>query len=172
MIRKVVKFGDPVLEQKAEPIKEIDDEVKELVADMIETMHFEDGIGLAANQVGELKQVAVIDPSGGEDPEAVIVLINPEITEFSEEEEAFNEGCLSFPDIRFDVVRPAAIKLKALNLEGEEVEYDVDEILARVFQHEIDHLNGVLFIDYLKGMSKQMVMTRIRNKIKRGDWDY
>lgn len=171
MIRPVVTYGDPVLEQPAEPIEEITDEIRELVSDMLETMHFEDGIGLAANQVGEAKQVAVIDTSGGEDPEAVIVLINPVIEESSEETEPFNEGCLSFPDIRFDVVRPAAVKVRALNLEGEEQEYDVDGILARVFQHEIDHLHGVLFIDYLRGLSKQMVMTRIKNRIKRGEWE-
>lgn len=172
MLRKVVKFGDPVLEKRAEPVKEIDSGVRELIDDMIETMHFEDGIGLAANQVGELKRVAVVDPSAGEDPDKLMVLINPEIVEYGEEEELFNEGCLSFPDIRFDVSRPVKIKVEAQNLEGEEIIYELEGLLARVFQHEIDHLNGVLFIDYLKGMSREMVMTRIKNKIKRGEWDY
>jgi peptide deformylase len=171
MIRNVVKFGDPVLEKRAETIDKVDDEIRALVDDMVETMHFEDGIGLAANQVGELKRVAVVDPSAGEDPEKLIVLINPEIVEYGEETEPFNEGCLSFPEIRFDVVRPKSIKVEAEDMDGKEHTYELDGILARVFQHEIDHLNGVLFIDYLKGMSKQMVMTKIKNRMKRGEWD-
>jgi peptide deformylase len=138
---------------------------------MVETMRENDGIGLAANQVGVSKQVAIIDPSLGEDPEALIVLINPEIVEQAEEAEPFNEGCLSFPEIRIDVPRPVSVTVKALDLDGEEKTYKVDEILSRVFQHEIDHLNGVVFINYLKGLAKQMVLTRIKNMKKRGEWD-
>lgn len=171
MILPVVKYGDPVLITKAEKVEEITDEIRELVANMFETMYASEGIGLAAQQVGELKMVAVVDPSVGEDPEAKVVLINPEITEESEEVEPFQEGCLSFPEIRFDVVRPAGITVKALNMDGEEMEYKVDEIMARVFQHEIDHLNGIVFIDHLKGMAKQMIKTRIKNMKRKGEWD-
>lgn len=171
MILPVVKYGDPVLVTKAERIESITDEIKELAANMFETMYVEEGIGLAAQQVGELIMLAVVDPSAGEDPEARVVLINPEIIETSEEIEAFQEGCLSFPEIRFDVDRPVKITVKALNLEGEEKIYQADDILARVMQHEIDHLNGIVFIDHLKGMAKQMVKTRIRNLKRKGEWD-
>ena len=171
MILPIVKYGDPVLTTKAEKIEEINDKIKELAANMFETMYASDGVGLAAQQVGELKMIAVMDPSAGEDPEAKVVLINPEITETSEECEPFQEGCLSFPEIRFDVVRPTSITVKALNLDGEEVTYEDDEFLARVMQHEIDHLNGVVFIDHLRGMAKQMVKTRIKGMKRRGEWD-
>jgi peptide deformylase len=171
MILPVVKYGDPVLTTKAEIIDEITDEIRELAENMFETMYAADGVGLAAQQVGELKMIAVVDPSAGEDPEARVVLINPEIIEESEECEPFQEGCLSFPEIRFDVVRPKAITVKAQNLEGEEVVYKDDEFLARIMQHEIDHLHGVVFIDYLKGMAKQMVKTRIKSMKRKGEWD-
>ena len=171
MILPIVKYGDPVLEKRAEDVPGVDDELRQLVDDMFETMYENEGIGLAANQVGSLKRVAVISLPQEEDEEQVIVLVNPEIVERGEEEEVVEEGCLSFPEIRFNVSRPVNIKVEALDMDGKPVEFDVDGLLARVFQHEIDHLNGVLFTDYLRGMQKEMVMTRIKNMKKRGEWD-
>ncbi len=170
MVLKVVKYGDPVLSAVAGKVEEVDEEIKELVRNMFETMQGQDGIGLAANQVGILKRVVVIDPSAGEDPEALLVLINPEIIS-SEGEETCEEGCLSFPEIRFDVSRPESIKVKALNLEGQEVVHEVKNLLAKIFTHEIDHLSGILFIDKLKGLAKEMVLTKIKRMKRNGEWD-
>lgn len=167
----IIRYGEPVLETPAKDVEEIDEKIRELVANMLDTMYAADGIGLAANQVGVPKRVAVIDPSLGEDLDEVIVLINPEIVESAEEEESETEGCLSFPEIQFEVSRSVKVSVKAINLEGEEVVHDVEGMMARVFQHEIDHLNGVLFIDYLKGLAKEMVMTKIKNMKRRGEWD-
>ena len=172
MILPIVKYGDPVLEKRAEDIDGIDDEVRQLVEDMFETMYENEGIGLAANQVGSLKRIAVIAlPQGEGEEDLRIVLVNPEIVERGEEEEVIEEGCLSFPEIRFNVSRPVNIKVKAQDMKGEPLEFDIDGMLARVFQHEIDHLDGVLFTDYLRGMQKEMIMTRIKNMKKRGEWD-
>lgn len=171
MVLPIVKYGDPILEMRAEEIKEIDDDLRAFVADLTETMYVRDGIGLAANQVGSLRRVAVIDPSGGKEPDALIVLINPDIIETSDDLVEFNEGCLSFPEIHIDVVRPNAIKVRALTLDGEEMLYEVDGMLARIFQHEIDHLNGVLFIDHTRGLARQMLLTRIKGMKRRGEWD-
>lgn len=171
MVLPIVKYGDPVLQMRAEEIKEIDDEIRTLAADMIETMHAGDGIGLAANQVGSLHRIAVVDPSAGKDPDAIIVLINPDIIESGGDPVEVNEGCLSFPDVHIDVVRPDAITVRALDLNGDEMHYELTGMLSRIFQHEIDHLNGVLFIDHIRGLARHMVLTRIKGMKRRGEWD-
>jgi len=170
MILPILKFGDPLLITPAEDVEEIDDEIRRLVDDMFETMYAEPGLGLAANQVGVPKRIAIIDMSLGEDPEAKLVLINPEIIE-SEGEQTAEEGCLSFPDITIEVTRPERVVVRAMNLEGEEFVLEGKELFARALCHEIDHLNGVVFINYQTGLAKQLTLSKIRRLKRQGKWD-
>jgi peptide deformylase len=147
-------LGSPVLREETKPVTEITDEVRRLVEDMFETMRTAQGIGLAAPQVGRLERVAVVDVDN--DP---IVLINPEIIAESGSERA-EEGCLSIPDIYGDVDRAAKVTVRAIDLEGNTFEREATELLARAFQHEIDHLHGKLFIDYLSFLKRRGVMAR------------
>jgi peptide deformylase len=147
-------LGSPVLRTETTPVTDITDELKRLVEDMFETMRAAQGIGLAAPQVGRLERVAVVDVDN--DP---IVLINPEIISESGSERA-EEGCLSIPDIYGDVDRAARVTVRAMDLEGRTFERDASELLARAFQHEIDHLHGKLFIDYLSFLKRRGVMAR------------
>lgn len=170
MILPIVKYGDPILTTPTEEVEEIDDEIRQLVEDMFETMYAAPGIGLSANQVGSRHRVAVIDVSLGEDPDAKFILINPVITE-KEGEQTAEEGCLSFPEIEVEVTRPERIVVHALNLEGEAIVIEAKDILARVFCHEIDHLDGVVFINYQTGLAKQMTLTTIKRLKRQGAWD-
>ena len=170
MILPIIKYGDPRLVTRADEIENIDDEIRTLVADMIETMYNEPGVGLAANQVAVLKRVAVIDLTVGEEPDSVMVLINPEVLE-SEGEQNDEEGCLSFPEISVRITRPNIVVVKALNLEGEEYRIEGEGLLARALMNEIDHLNGVVIVDHLTGLTKQMTLTNIKRLKRRGLWD-
>jgi peptide deformylase len=170
MILPILKYGDPRLTTRAEDVEEIDDEIRKLVEDMFETLYNEPGIGLAANQVGVLKQVAVVDLSIGEDPAARLVLINPVIIE-EEGEQTAEEGCLSFPEIEIEIKRPERLVVKALDLEGEEYTLEAGNLLARAICHEIDHLNGKVIIDYQTGLAKQMTLTTIKRLKRQGNWD-
>ena len=147
-------LGSPVLRTETTPVTEITDDLRRLVEDMFDTMRAAQGIGLAAPQVGRLERVAVVDVDN--DP---IVLINPEIIAESGKERA-EEGCLSIPDIYGDVDRAARVTVRAMDLEGNTFERDATELLARAFQHEIDHLHGKLFIDYLSFLKRRGVMAR------------
>lgn len=147
-LRNIRKDEDPILRKTSKPIIEITEKIKILAADMLETMYSASGVGLAAPQVGMLKRLVVIDV--GEGP---IIMINPEIIDKSGEEEC-QEGCLSFPGIVGDVVRPTYVKAKATNLNGEEVIIEGKDLLARAICHEIDHLNGVLFVDLAKNIKE------------------
>ena len=147
-------LGSPVLRTETTPVTEITDDLRKLVEDMFDTMRAAQGIGLAAPQVGRLERVAVVDVDN--DP---IVLINPEIMAESGSERA-EEGCLSIPDIYGDVDRSARVTIRAMDLEGKVFERDATELLARAFQHEIDHLHGKLFIDYLSFLKRRGVMAR------------
>ena len=147
-------LGSPVLREETKPVAEITDEIRQLVEDMFETMRAAQGIGLAAPQVGRLERVAVVDVDN--DP---IVLINPEIIAESGSERA-EEGCLSIPDIYGDVDRAARVTVRATNLDGKTFEREASELLARAFQHEIDHLHGKMFIDYLSFLKRRGVMAR------------
>ena len=170
MIYSVVKFGDPVLEKKAETVKEFDTpELHKLVEDMFETMYASKGVGLAAPQIGISRRISVIDISGGEGPPQKLVLINPEIVR-SEGKQVTEEGCLSVPGFREPVRRGAKVKVRAQNIKGEFFEVTGEELLARAFQHEIDHLNGRLYLSHLSPLKRDLVRRKIRRLQKDGEW--
>lgn len=155
-------YPDPVLRVECPEVEVFDDELARLAADMAETMHAAPGIGLAAPQVGVETRLAVVDVSIGEDPEALIVMVNPEIVS-EEGREVEVEGCLSLPEITDRVTRPRKIRLRAQDVTGEAFELDAEDLLARAICHEIDHLDGVLFVDHLRGLRKD----RARRKLRR-----
>src|SRR5947209_1022320 len=149
MVRKILKYGEPVLERPAEPVSDFETpELRELIADMWETMYAAKGVGLAAPQVGSSTRISVIDISVGEDETKKIVIINPEILS-SEGKQTGEEGCLSIPGFREPVTRANQVMVRAHNEKGEMIELSGEELLARALQHEIDHLNGILFINHL-----------------------
>ncbi len=153
-------FGDPVLRTPARPVDEIDDGVRRLVADMIETMYDAPGVGLAAPQIGVSRRVAVFDAHDGE---GARVLINPEVVETSGEW-VFEEGCLSVPGHFWPITRPAFARARGLDLEGNEVEYAGDELLGRVLQHEVDHLNGTLLLERLAPRVRKQALRDLRDE--------
>lgn len=155
-------YPDPVLRVKCRDVTEFDAGLRKLAADMIETMHAAPGVGLAASQVGLDIRIAVVDLSVGEDPKQVYVVVNPEVVH-KEGSEVAEEGCLSLPGISDKVDRPTKVRIRAVDLEGKALEIEADDWLARAFCHEIDHLNGVLFTDHLRGLRKE----RARRQLKR-----
>jgi len=161
-IREILIIGDPILTKKAEPVAVVDEETVRLARDMVETVHAAPGVGLAAPQVGVGKRVIVVDLSVGESEEDLHVLINPEISA-KEGEAVCEEGCLSVPDIREKVVRPYRVKVKGLDLRGRPVEVEGEDLLARALCHEIDHLDGILFVDKLSALKRKL----IKNKFKK-----
>ena len=169
MVREIVKFPDPVLQQPAEPVTEFDAELRTLVDDMFESMYAAQGIGLAAPQVGISKRLTVLDLSFKEKPEDKLVLINPEIIH-REGKQYEEEGCLSLPDIREKVRRAAKVRVRAQDVEGKWFELEGEELLSRAFQHEIDHLDGVLFIFRVSGLKRDLILRRIRKLQKNGEW--
>jgi peptide deformylase len=167
---KIYKYGDDVLRLKAKEIENLNGQIARLVADMTYTMHHtKTAIGLAAPQVGESLRLSVIDLSMGENPEDLIVLLNPEILE-GEGNETGDEGCLSFPGISVSVNRKAKIFLKNFDMNGKEIRQEVDGFLARVIQHEIDHLDGTLIIDRVTSLKRQFMKKEIRRLQKTGEW--
>ena len=168
-IYEVLKYPDPVLMRKADPVTVFDRALAELVEDMFESMYAAQGIGLAAPQIGISKQITTIDLSFKKKPEDKIVLINPVILK-RQGDQYEEEGCLSFPEIREKVKRAATVTVRAQNVRGEFYEMDGDELLARAFQHEIDHLHGILFIDHLSRLKRDLVHRRIRKLQKNGEW--
>jgi peptide deformylase len=168
-IHEIVKYPDPVLAKRGEPVTIFDDKLKTLVEEMFESMYAAQGIGLAAPQIGLSQRLTVIDISFKKDPEAKIVLINPEIID-REGQQYEEEGCLSLPEIRDKVKRAAKVKVRAQNTDGEWFEIEGEELLARAFQHEIDHLDGVLFIDRLSRLKKDLIVRKIKKLIKNGEW--
>jgi peptide deformylase len=169
MVLKILKYPDPVLSQPGEPVTEFDDELRKLVADMFETMYSAQGIGLAAPQVGISKRLTVIDLSLGKEPNDKLVLINPEVVS-SEGRLYEEEGCLSFPDIREKVVRAAKVRIRAQDEHGKWFEMDGEELLSRAFQHEIDHLNGILFIFRMSPLKRNLNLRKIRKLQSEGQW--
>ena len=169
MIQTIVKYPDPILSQPGEPVTEFNAELRKLVADMFETTYANQGVGLAAPQVGVSKRVTVIDVSMGKVPKDRLVLINPEII-FSEGKLYEEEGCLSFPDIREKVVRAAKVRIRAQDEKGKWFEMDGDDLLARAFQHEIDHLDGVLFLFRMSALKRSLNLRKIRKMQADGEW--
>jgi peptide deformylase len=169
MILKIVKYPEPVLSQPGEPVTEFDAELKKLVEDMFETMYASQGIGLAAPQVAVAKRVTVIDLAQGKDPAQKLVLVNPEII-FREGKQYEEEGCLSFPEIREKVQRAAKVRIRAQDLKGKWFEMDGEELLSRAFQHEIDHLDGMLFIFRMSSLKRDLVLRKIRKMQREGTW--
>jgi peptide deformylase len=167
-LREVLKFPDKRLREISTPIDEITDEVRELAHDMLEVMYDEPGIGLAAPQLGETVRLIVVDTEWtGEDPEQnPLVLINPEIAE-RDGKIVWTEGCLSVPDFEAEVERAESVRLRAMNLEGQEVEIDATELQAVCFQHEIDHLDGVLFIDRISRLKRNLYVQKRKKQIRR-----
>ncbi|HPW17714.1 MAG TPA: peptide deformylase [Candidatus Aminicenantes bacterium] len=160
-IREIRIIGDPVLTRKAEPVAAVDEAIVRLARDMVETVHAAPGLGLAAPQVGVGKRVIVVDLSVGEDESQLHVLVNPEITA-SEGEAVCEEGCLSVPDIREKVVRPFRVKVRGLDLEGRPVEIEGEDLLARALCHEIDHLDGILFVEKLSPLKRAIIRKKLR----------
>lgn len=169
MVLKVVKYPEPVLSQPGEPVTEFNAELRKFVADMFETMYASQGIGLAAPQVAVSKRVTVIDLSMGKDPEEKLVLINPEIIE-REGSQYEEEGCLSFPEIREKIKRAYRTKVRAQDENGEWFEMDGEELLSRAFQHEIDHLDGILFTQRMSPLKRDLVLRKIRKMQREGTW--
>jgi peptide deformylase len=169
MLRPILVHPDPRLKKVCDPVPEIDDRVRELAHDMLDTMYHAPGIGLAAPQVGVNARLIVMDCAKREDEEAApqpVAMVNPEITWSSDEIREHEEGCLSIPDIYAPVTRPQAVTVRWTGLDGRDLEATMEGIWATCVQHEIDHLNGRLFIDYLGPMRRQMITTRMK-KLKR-----
>jgi peptide deformylase len=164
-----VKWGTPVLHEPAEPLTEFPDSLERLVQDMVQTMYAAPGVGLAAPQIGLNMRLFVIDTAGGEDPEQPIVMANPEIIE-EEGQQREEEGCLSVPDHHGIVVRPARVKVRGVDIKGKEIVREGTGLLARAFCHEIDHLNGKLFLDRLGLLKRDLIKRKIRKEIRKGEW--
>ncbi len=152
---------DDVLRQMAQPVKSINADIVQLMDDMLETMYAHNGIGLAANQVGVLKRVITIDVSKERDGTKAIFMANPEVLETSEETFTYNEGCLSVPEHYADVTRPKSIRMTYLDKQGKRQELEAEDLLSQCIQHEIDHLNGKLFIDYLSPLKRKMLLRKL-----------
>jgi peptide deformylase len=169
MILTIVKYPDPVLSRPGEPVTEFNAELRKLVADMFETTYANQGIGLAAPQVGVSKRLTTIDVSQGKDPKDKLVLINPEIIS-SEGKLYEEEGCLSFPEISEKVVRAAKVRVRAQDEHGKWFEKDGEDLLARCFQHEIDHVDGVLFLFRMSALKRSLNLRKIRKMQANGEW--
>jgi len=169
MILKIVKYPDPILSRPGEPVTEFDAELRKLVDDMFETTYASQGIGLAAPQVGVSKRLTVIDLSVGKEPKDKLVIVNPEII-FAEGKQYEEEGCLSFPEIREKVVRALKVRIRAQNEKGKWFEMDAEELLARCFQHEIDHVDGMLFIFRMSALKRDLNLRKIRKLQREGKW--
>jgi peptide deformylase len=169
MIREIVKYPDPILQKPTEPVTEFNDELRTLVDDMFESMYAAQGIGLAAPQIGVSKRITVIDLSFKKDPDDKIILINPEIIHKAGKQNE-EEGCLSLPEIREKVSRAESVRVRAQDIEGKWFEIDGEELLARAFQHEIDHLDGILFIFRVSALKRDLLLRKIRKMQKNGEW--
>lgn len=169
MIHTITKYGAPVLERPAAPVEKFDDELKQLAEDMFLSMYAAQGVGLAAPQVGLSLRLIVIDVSLGKNPEARLVLANPEIIHM-EGEQREEEGCLSVPGFRGSVMRPQFVTIRAQDVTGTNFEMRSEGLLARAFCHETDHLHGILFIQHLSMLRRDLIKRRIRKMIKKGDW--
>ncbi len=169
MIYPIVKYGDPVLEKVATPVTVFDDELEKLVEDMFESMYAAHGVGLAAPQIGISKHLAVIDVTFKEDPSAKLVLANPQIIH-TEGRQRGNEGCLSIPEFREEVTRAKKVTVRAQDVTGRWFEKTGEDLLARAFLHETDHLNGKLYISHISALKRDLIKRKIRKMVKAGEW--
>src|ERR1700747_1634750 len=169
MIYPIVKYGNPVLEKPAVPVTAFDEELQKLVEDMFESMYAAHGVGLAAPQIGISKRLAVIDNRSKEAPDAKLVLANPEIIH-TEGRHTQNEGCLSIPDFRESVTRPRKVTIRAQDVNGKVFEKTGEELLARAFLHETDHLNGKLYISHISALKRDLIKRKIKKLVKAGAW--
>lgn len=160
--RPIVIYGDPVLREKADPVDKINQDVKDLVSGLVDTLKKAKGLGLAASQIGAAQPVFIIDLSAVDINQSLKVFINPEILETSEEEVEMEEGCLSFPDLYLKITRPKRVKVRAMDLDGNEFEMEADGLAARAIQHEYDHTQGTLFIDRVSPMTRTLIRGRLR----------
>src|SRR5262245_10487429 len=170
MVRPIVLYGAEVLETPSEPVNHISDAEIKLVQDMVETMYQAEGVGLAAPQVGVGKRIMVTDPTAGEKKGQIITILNPEIVS-AEGEQYEDEGCLSVPGFSAAVLRPKRVVLRGLDMDGKEVTVEGKDLLARAFCHELDHLNGVIFLDHLSFLKRDMIKRKIRKLMKQGEWE-
>ncbi len=171
MLHKIVKWGDPVLETPAEPVTNFGaEELRQLVEDMFETMYANKGVGLAAPQIGLSQRLAVVDASGGEDPSMRRVLINPAIRS-REGRIVEEEGCLSIPGFRENVARAMTVVVESKDVDGNDVRFEAEDLMSRAFQHEIDHLDGILFLQHLSPLKRDLIKRKIRKLIKAGEWE-
>jgi peptide deformylase len=169
MIYPIVKFGNPVLEKPAEKVTVFDEELKKLAADMFESMYAAHGVGLAAPQIGISRRIAVVDVTFQEEPKAKLILVNPEIIH-TEGKHTQSEGCLSIPDFRENVKRALKVTIRAQDVHGKFFEKTGEELLARAFQHETDHLNGKLYISHISALKRDLIKRKIRKLVKAGEW--
>lgn len=169
-IRPIVKWGHPALHAPSQPVPNIDGSVVTLVNDMVDTMYAAPGIGLAAPQIAAPWRVIVVDLSVGEDPKQLIKLINPEFVE-QEGEQREEEGCLSVPEFAGSPIRPARVTVRGLDLEGREQVITASKLLARAFCHEIDHIDGLVFVDRLSPLKRDLMKRKLRKKTRSGDWE-
>jgi peptide deformylase len=165
----ILKYGAQELRTVSKPVDSLGAELEKISKNMIQTMYSSPGIGLAAPQIGLNIRLVTIDLSVGEDPNQLIVICNPEII-LSEGEQRNDEGCLSIPDFSDTVVRPLKMSVRGLNLNGEEIKYEAEGLLARCFSHEIDHLNGILFVDHLSPLKRTLIRNKIKKLAKAGEW--
>ena len=165
-IREIIVVPNPLLKQVSEPVGQVDDALRGLMDDMLETMYAAPGIGLAAIQVGVPKRVIVMDLAREGEPKEPRFFVNPEILWRSEETAPYEEGCLSVPEIYEQVERPARVKLRYLNYQGEAVEEDAEGLFAVCIQHEMDHLEGVLFIDHLSRLKREQAIRKVKKQVK------
>lgn len=169
MIYPIVKYGDMVLETEAKPVEKFDADLKKLVEDMFESMYHAQGVGLAAPQIGIPLKLAVIDVTFKEDPDAKLVLANPQIIRVDGKQSG-QEGCLSIPEFREQVTRGKKVTIKAQDVNGEWYEKTGEDLLARAFQHEIDHLYGKLYISHISALKRDLMKRKIRKLVKAGEW--
>jgi peptide deformylase len=169
MVYPITLYGDPVLETPAETVTEFNDDLKKLIDDMFESMYAAHGVGLAAPQIGIGKRIAVIDVTFKEDPNAKLVLVNPEIIH-TEGRQRGTEGCLSLPDFREDVTRPNKVTVRAQDVEGKWFEHTGEELLARALMHETEHLQGKLYISHISRLKRDLMTRKIRKLMRAGEW--
>ena len=169
MIRPILKYGDTLLHEKARVVDAITPDIDRLVDDMIETMYAAPGVGLAAPQVGMPLRIFVVDVSVGRDPDGLLVMINPEFVE-RDGVQLEEEGCLSVPGFNATVLRPMRAVVKGLDRHGQDSQHEGNGLLARAFQHEMDHLDGALFVDRLRGIKRDLIVRKIRKLSRAGKW--